>query len=122
MAVQITGRQIANAAVGVAKLDLSTGTFDFQNAVLQVATPSEGDASNRVASKGYVDGVAQGLDIKDSCKHKRLTAFLSVLMTAFSSRTRAHNLKTAFMSLVQADGLALLTLPQVPQKPEHLHL
>jgi len=68
MAVQITGRQIANAAVGVAKLDLSTGTFDFQNAVLQVATPSEGDASNRVASKGYVDGVAQGLDIKDSCK------------------------------------------------------
>lgn len=68
MAVQITGRQIANAAVGVAKLDLSTGTFDFQNAVLQVATPTEGDAANRVASKGYVDGVAQGLDIKDSCK------------------------------------------------------
>jgi hypothetical protein len=68
MAVQITGRQIANSAVGVAKLDLSTGTFDFQNAVLQVATPAEGDAANRVASKGYVDGVAQGLDIKDSCK------------------------------------------------------
>ena len=67
MAVQITGRQIANSAVGVAKLDLSTGTFDFQNAVLQVATPAEGDAANRVASKGYVDGVAQGLDIKDSC-------------------------------------------------------
>jgi len=68
MAVQITGRQIANAAVGVSKLDLSTGTFDFTSAVLQVATPSEGDAANRVASKGYVDGVAQGLDIKDSCK------------------------------------------------------
>ena len=68
MAVQITGRQIANAAVGVSKLDLSTGTFDFTGAVLQVATPAEGDAANRVASKGYVDGVAQGLDIKESCK------------------------------------------------------
>ena len=68
MAVQITGRQIANSAVGVSKLDLSTGTFDFTNAILQVATPAEGDAANRVASKGYVDGVAQGLDIKDSCK------------------------------------------------------
>ena len=68
MAVQITGRQIANSAVGVAKLDLSTGTFDFTNAVLQVATPADTDAANRVASKGYVDGVAQGLDIKDSCK------------------------------------------------------
>ena len=68
MAVQITGRQIANNAVGVSKLDLSTGTFDFTSAVLQVATPSEGDAANRVASKGYVDGVAQGLDIKESCK------------------------------------------------------
>ena len=68
MAVQITGRQIANAAVGVSKLDLSTGTFDFTSAILQVATPAEGDAANRVASKGYVDGVAQGLDIKESCK------------------------------------------------------
>ena len=67
MAVQITGRQIANSAVGVAKLDLSSGTFDFTNAVLQVATPADTDAANRVASKGYVDGVAQGLDIKDSC-------------------------------------------------------
>ncbi len=68
MAVQITGRQIANSAVGVSKLDLSTGTFDFTSAILQVATPSDTDAANRVASKGYVDGVAQGLDIKDSCK------------------------------------------------------
>ena len=67
MAVQITGRQIANSAVDVTKLDLSSGTFDFTSAILQVATPSDTDAANRVASKGYVDGVAQGLDIKDSC-------------------------------------------------------
>ena len=68
MTVQISGRQIKNNAVGVAKLDLSTGTFDFTSAVLQVATPSAGDASNRVASKGYVDSVSQGLDVKDSVK------------------------------------------------------
>ncbi len=42
MAVQITGRQIANAAINVDRLDLSTGTFDFTSAVLQVAAPSNG--------------------------------------------------------------------------------
>ena len=65
MAVQITGRQIANAAVDVNKLDLSTGTFDFQSAVLQVATPS---ADNQAATKAYVDGIAQGIHWKDSAR------------------------------------------------------
>lgn len=63
MAVQITGRQIANAAVGVNKLDLSTGTFDFTSAVLQAATPT---SDNHAATKGYVDALAQGLHWKDS--------------------------------------------------------
>ena len=65
MAVQITGRQIANAAVDVNKLDLSSGTFDFQSAVLQVATPS---ADSHAATKGYVDSISQGLHWKDSVK------------------------------------------------------
>lgn len=65
MTVQISGRQIKNAAVGVAKLDLSTGTFDFQSAVLQVATPSH---DTHAATKGYVDAQSQGLDVKDSVK------------------------------------------------------
>ena len=65
MAVQITGRQIANAAVDVNKLDLSTGTFDFQSAVLQVATPS---ADSHAATKGYVDSISQGLHWKDSVR------------------------------------------------------
>ena len=65
MAVQITGRQIANSAVDVNKLDLSTGTFDFTSAVLQVATPS---ADSHAATKGYVDGIAQGLHWKDSVR------------------------------------------------------
>lgn len=65
MAVQITGRQIANSAVGVGKLDLSTGTFDFTSAVLQAATPT---ADSHAATKGYVDSVAQGLYWKDAAK------------------------------------------------------
>ena len=65
MTVQISGRQIKNAAVGVAKLDLSTGTFDFQSAVLQVATPTN---DTHAATKGYVDAQSQGLDVKDSVK------------------------------------------------------
>ena len=65
MAVQITGRQIANAAVDVNKLDLSSGTFDFQSAVLQVATPS---ADSHAATKGYVDSISQGLHWKDSVR------------------------------------------------------
>ena len=65
MAVQITGRQIANAAVDVNKLDLSSGTFDFQNAVLQVAEPS---SDNQAATKAYVDSIAQGLHWKDSAR------------------------------------------------------
>ena len=65
MAVQITGRQIANSAVDVNKLDLSSGTFDFTSAVLQVATPT---ADSHSATKGYVDSVANGISWKDSVK------------------------------------------------------
>ncbi len=65
MAVQITGRQIANAAVDVNKLDLSSGTFDFQSAVLQIAAPV---ADNQAATKAYVDGIAQGIHWKDSAR------------------------------------------------------
>lgn len=65
MAVQITGRQIADAAVDVNKLDLSTGTFDFTSAVLQVAAPSSGSDA---ATKTYVDSIAQGLHWKDSVR------------------------------------------------------
>lgn len=65
MTVQITGRQIANAAVDVNKLDLSTGTFDFTSAVLQAATPTQ---DSHAATKAYVDGIAQGLNWKDSVR------------------------------------------------------
>ena len=65
MAIQIRSNQIADSQIGVSKLDLSSGTFNFASATLQVATPS---ADAQAANKGYVDSVAQGLDVKDSCK------------------------------------------------------
>ena len=65
MAIQIRSNQIADSQVGASKLDLSSGTFNFASATVQVATPS---ADAQAANKGYVDSVAQGLDVKDSCK------------------------------------------------------
>ena len=65
MAIQLRRSQIINAAINADKMDLSSGTFNFSSAVLQAATPS---ADAHVATKGYVDGLVQGLDIKDSVK------------------------------------------------------
>jgi hypothetical protein len=67
MAVQITGRQIANAAVGVAKLSLSTGSFDFSSGDATVSANSP-TADAHVATKQYVDSIAQGLHWKDSAR------------------------------------------------------
>jgi hypothetical protein len=65
MAIQIRRSQVVDAAINAGKMDLSSGTFNFSSAVLQAASPTQ-DA--HVATKGYVDGVAQGLDLKDSVK------------------------------------------------------
>ena len=65
MAIQIRANQIADSQIGAAKLDLSSGTFDFTSATITVATPS---ADGQAASKSYVDSVAAGLDLKDSCR------------------------------------------------------
>lgn len=65
MAIQIRANQIADSQIGAAKLDLSSGTFDFSSATITVATPS---ADGQAASKSYVDSVAAGLDLKDSCR------------------------------------------------------
>ena len=66
MSIQIGGDQIKSAAVSSAKLDLSSGTFDFSSAALRAATPSE---NSDVAIKSYVDGlVAQGVYWKESVR------------------------------------------------------
>lgn len=68
----ITSRELADSAVGTdqlsgsipsSKLDLS-GTFAFTGTVT-VPTPT---SDSHAATKGYVDGVKQSLDIKDSVR------------------------------------------------------
>jgi len=63
---QIKGKQIANASIAAAKIDL-TDSFDFTSGSVSVATPS---SNNDAANKAYVDSVttgsAAGLDFKES--------------------------------------------------------
>ena len=65
MAIQISGAQIKNNAVTSAKLDLSSGTFDFSSATITVATPT---ADAQAATKAYVDAIASGLSWKAPVK------------------------------------------------------
>lgn len=71
----ITGGKIANATINggdklidgtvtAAKVN-KTGTWDFTGGDIQVADTPTSDSS--AVNKGYVDSVAQGLDVKDSC-------------------------------------------------------
>ena len=60
----ISQAKIAANAVNAAKMDL-TDTFNFASGTITVATPS---ADAQAATKGYVDSVAAGLDLKESCK------------------------------------------------------
>ena len=72
MSIQISGNQIQSNAVSAAKLDLSSGTFDFSSATLQAGTPS---ADADVTTKNYVDGlVASGVYWKESVKCATTTA------------------------------------------------
>jgi len=71
----ITGGKIANATIAggklidgtvtAAKVD-KTGTWDFTGGDIQVPDVPTGDAS--AVNKGYVDSIAQGLDIKGHCE------------------------------------------------------
>lgn len=64
MALQFTTRQIKDAAITAAKIDL-TGTFDYSSGVLRAAAPS---ASSDVATKSYVDNASAGLYWKDAAR------------------------------------------------------
>lgn len=59
------GDKLVDGTVTAAKVD-KTGTWDFTGADVQVADTPVGDGS--AVNKGYVDSVAQGLDIKESCE------------------------------------------------------
>ena len=69
MSLQFVGNQIANAAITPAKLDLASAgiTYDFVNVGLKYKTnPALITEDGEVASKAYVDSVAQGLYWKDA--------------------------------------------------------
>jgi hypothetical protein len=60
----ITAAKLADAQITASKLNISSTAWDFTTAsTFSVPAPS---ASSSAATKGYVDSVAQGLDIKAS--------------------------------------------------------
>jgi len=59
------GDKLVNGSVTAAKVD-KTGTWDFTGGDIQVPDTPSGDSS--AVNKGYVDSVAQGLDIKGHCE------------------------------------------------------
>lgn len=72
----VTNAKLAGS-IPASKLDL-TGAFDFSSGTLTVATPTQ---DGHAATKGYVDGQLQGLDIKDSV----VAATTAIMATSASS-------------------------------------
>lgn len=60
----VTKAKLASASVSADKADL-TGTWSFASATLRAAAPS---ADNDVATKSYVDGIAQGIKWKQPAR------------------------------------------------------
>ena len=66
MAIQFVTDQIKDDAITAAKIELDTGAYAFANA----ATLTWGKvpaADAELANKAYVDSIASGLDLKESC-------------------------------------------------------
>lgn len=71
----VTVAKIADTQITAAKLNISSQAWDFSSAsAFSVPAPS---ASAHAATKGYVDGVAQGLDIKASVRLATVTGDLA---------------------------------------------
>lgn len=71
----VTVAKIADTQITAAKLNISAQAWDFSSAsAFSVPAPS---ASAHAATKGYVDGVAQGLDVKASVRLATVTGDLS---------------------------------------------
>ena len=79
----VTNAKLAGS-IPAAKLDL-TDDFDFSNGTLTVATPTQ---DGHAATKGYVDGQLQGLDIKDSV----VAATTAIMATSASSSVTAQTI------------------------------
>lgn len=71
----VTVAKIADTQITAAKLNISSQAWDFSSAsAFSVPAPS---SSAHAATKGYVDGVAQGLDIKASVRLATVTGDLA---------------------------------------------
>ena len=71
----VTVAKIADTQITAAKLNISAQAWDFSSAsAFSVPAPS---ASAHAATKGYVDGVAQGLDVKASVRLATVTGDLA---------------------------------------------
>lgn len=73
-----------SGSIPASKLDL-TGDFDFSSGTLTVATPTQ---DGHAATKVYVDGQLQGLDIKDSV----VAASTAIIATTASSSVTAQTI------------------------------
>lgn len=82
----VTNAKLAGS-IPASKLDL-TGDFDFSSGTLTVATPTQ---DGHAATKGYVDGQLQGLDIKESV----VAASTALMATTASSSTTAQTIVLA---------------------------
>jgi hypothetical protein len=79
----VTNAKLAGS-IPASKLDL-TDDFDFSSGTLTVATPTQ---DGHAATKGYVDGQLQGLDIKDSV----VAATTAIMATSASSSVTAQTI------------------------------
>ena len=71
----VTVAKIADTQITAAKLNISSQAWDFSAAsAFSVPAPS---SSAHAATKGYVDGIAQGLDIKASVRLATVTGDLA---------------------------------------------
>ena len=71
----VTVAKIADTQITAAKLNISAQAWDFSSAsAFSVPAPS---SSAHAATKGYVDGVAQGLDVKASVRLATVTGDLA---------------------------------------------
>jgi len=86
--LSVTTAKLAGT-ISASKIDL-TDTFDFSSGTLTVATPTQ---DGHPATKLYVDGQLQGLDIKDSV----VAATTAVMAVSASSSTTAQ-------TIILADG------------------
>ena len=86
--------QTISTSSGVLKLNPATDIDAVNNNIINVATPT---AAHHATNKGYVDGLIQGLDVKQSVR------------VATTTSDASNSLSTAYANGQTLDGVALAT-------------